>query len=150
VSPHYVEDVRPLKTTARCHLTPRGIVIDVRVAGFRPKLLAIEIAFSEVDELRRLSYIEAASDPHLGPNTNDLRDVLRGRIARPTVLHEVHSLGTTLLVRGRNLFYLITVDRDGVDEVMSAYAAFTARAPYPQHGAAVPPSPSRRSDASAR
>ncbi len=120
-------------------MTPRGVAIDLRVQGFRPRLVLIEIPFEDIDELRIFTYIEAASFANLGPNTNDVDRVLKGRIARPTLLHLVHSFGTTLRIRGRELFYLITVDRAGVYDVLDAWAAFKSREPLPPRAAAALP-----------
>lgn len=128
-------------------MTPRGIAIDLRVAGFRTRLVVIELPFGDIDELCVFTYVEAASFPNLGPNESDVNEVLKGRIARPTRLHLVHSLGTTLLIRGRDVFYLITVDRAGACEAIAAFAAAKAREPQPQRDAAAPPSPSRKSAA---
>jgi hypothetical protein len=123
------------------------MAIDLRVTGFRTHLVVFEISFDDIDELRVFTYIEAASFTNLGPNENDVSDVLRGRILRPTRLHLVHSLGTTLLIRGRDLFYLLTVEREGVYDVIEAYAAAKSRVLHPPRGAAAPPSPSRKSAA---
>lgn len=78
--------VKALKPTAICRLTPRGIAIDLRVGHFRPRLVVIDIPFDEIDELAKVTYVEAACNPQIGPNENDVRDCVRGRIPRPTML----------------------------------------------------------------
>lgn len=108
-----------------CQLTPDGIVLDLKL---HKRSYAVRIAFAEIEELRALTDDEA-EDMNVSldmRHKRDLFDYLRGKIVRPSVYQAVHRNGRTLLIRGRNLVYLMTVDPEGLDEVFNAYAAYRA------------------------
>lgn len=142
-----------------CRVVPGGITIDLKMGNTQHKQYSVQIPFAEIDELQAMTFFEAqayekynigANVPMALQQAKDLYLYMKGAIPRPTVYLNAQSGGPTLLIRGRNVFYLITVNPNGVDEVMAAWIAFKSRAPLPPRGAAAPPSPSPISGASAR
>lgn len=137
----------------RLELTADGIGIELK------RHRDIVIPFADVDELKIVTRDQAQPyagfqvGPHVTLAMQQARELaafLRGHIERPTVLHQIEGSGTSLLMRGRHLLYLIAIDAEDADAVMNAYAAFRVRAPRPLRGAAAPPSPFARSGVSGR
>lgn len=92
----------------------------------------VKIGFDELDELRAFSYVEAQSfvqyeigaDLQLALNQGkDLYRYLNGELERPTTYGHWGSLGTTLLLRGPNLCYLISVSNKDVNDLVAAFNA---------------------------
>lgn len=131
----YVDCMR-VSGTPRCRVTSTGIIIDLRVVRLFARPVSIDISFVEIDELRRMTYIEAASDRAIGAN------VCKGSVVRPSLLQFIYSTGATLQMRGRDFSYVITLLRDEAEAVVSAYAWFKSREPQLPRDAAAPPSPS--------
>ena len=103
----------------------------------------VKIGFDELDEVRAFSYVEAQSfvQYELGPDLQlalkqgkDLYRYLNGELDRPSVYGHWGALGTTLLLRGPNLCYLISVSNDNVNELVAVFNIFKQRAPVGQPG----------------
>lgn len=93
----------------------------------------VKIDFNEIDEIRVFSWVEATAflKYTIGPNiellvrqTKDLHRYAKGEIARPSVyIVQFVSIGNTVLLKGPNLFYFITFDKDPSD-LVNAYNLF--------------------------
>ncbi len=98
----------------------------------------VRIGFDELSEMRAFTYVEAESflryevglDLQLGlKQGKDLYRYLNGQLDRPSVYGHWGSVGTTLLLRGSNLCYLISVSNDNVNELLDAFHAYKQPAP---------------------
>ncbi len=98
----------------------------------------VKIGFDELDEIRAFSYVEAQSyvqyeiglDFQLAlKQGKDMYHYLNGELERPSVYGHWGSLGTTLLLRGPNLCYLISVSNANMNELLAAFNAY--RQPVP-------------------
>lgn len=112
------------------------VVIDLAIVGLgrsarRPYI--VTLPFSELEEIRELSYLEAQSflKYKIGPDitiaaqaAKDLYDYFRGNIERPNVYVFVQSVGKTLLLRGPHIFYLITVRKDDCSDLIQAFQEY--------------------------
>jgi hypothetical protein len=120
------------KGQARYALVKGGLEIDLGAPkpGGRPAKFCID--FDELDEVRRFSYLEAKAfmEDTVGPNvklaarqTRDLYRYYRDEIPRPTVytLTGTNSVGTNVLLRGPELFYLLSFDADDVSDLLHAF-----------------------------
>ena len=98
----------------------------------------VEIGFAELDEIRAFSYVEAQSfmryevgfDPRLGMKQGkDLWNYLNGELDRPSVYSHWGSVGTTILLRGPIVCYLVSVTNDNANELIAAFNAFKKSPP---------------------
>jgi len=112
-----------------------GILLDLawRTVGHPDKKRIVSIGFSEIEEMRALTFAEAQAFQtySVGPDfklamqqTKGMYDYLKGTIPRPTVLDLVSSNGLTLFLKGPSLFYLLTVGKTDVSDLLNAYASF--------------------------
>jgi hypothetical protein len=102
--------------------------------GIASEPCIVTIRFDELDEIRAFSYVEAQSfvQYELGPDlqlglkgSTELYRYLNGEIERPSVYgYYWGSLGTVLLLRGPQLFYLISVANADVNELVAAFNAY--------------------------
>lgn len=121
-------------------ITPDGVAIDLNIhqIGSRSKRFVVNIGFADLDEVRAFSYAEAEAfqEYQIGPDlelwtrqTKDLFQYLKGAISRPTVygLGEHPTGGTTILLRGPELFYFLTCNSADGSDLVTAYKAFKRR-----------------------
>jgi hypothetical protein len=121
-------------------LTPNGLSVDlnIRQIGDQSKRFVVNIGFAELDEVRAFSYAEAEAFQRyqIGPNiellarqTKDLYQYMKGTISRPTVygLNMLSTSGTTMLLRGPELFYFVSFNTAGGSDLVGAYKAFKQR-----------------------
>jgi hypothetical protein len=93
----------------------------------------VKIGFDELDEIRAFSYVEAqlfmnyevGLDVRLGMQQGkDLWNYLNGELDRPAVYSHWGSVGTTILLRGPIVCYLVSVTNDNANELIAAFNAF--------------------------
>jgi len=118
-------------------LTQDGVAIDlsIRAIGNASRRFVVKIGFAELDEVKAFTFAEAQTYERyeIGPNiellarqTKDLYQYMKGAIPRPTVygLNMRSSSGTTILLRGPEIFYFITVNSPDGRDLLRAYRAF--------------------------
>jgi hypothetical protein len=125
--------------TSTYTITPtRDAMTISNIAGMKRGQAPITIQFADIGEMRILTPIEAVSflEYEVGPNlelakrqTRDLYDFAKGKIPRPSVytIGAQNTIGHTLLLRGRELFYMVNfANQDGAD-LLAAYNAYKQR-----------------------
>jgi hypothetical protein len=132
---------------ASYHVSDDTIILDLNrkralPPGKRPFIgLASEpsivtIRFAELDEARAFTYVEAQAyvQYQLGPDLKialesvaELYRYLNGEIERPSVYGQWGSMGSVLLLRGPELFYLISVANKDVNDLAAAFIAYRTR-----------------------
>jgi hypothetical protein len=123
------------KLQARCWLVQGGGEIDVAVRGpASGELGRFRISFDELSEIRCLTYVEAqiffrysiAPGMRLAVRqARDLERFHRGEIARPRVYapNDFTAAGTSLLLRGDDLLYLLNLEADEAEHLVGAFHA---------------------------
>ena len=111
-------------------LLHNGLVINPKIGG--KKDLRFKIDFAEIDEMREMNFQEAELYyENLGPNIKLAWEEIKGLYSmgkenkRPKIYIQNQSFGKTILMRGKNFLYLITLSNDTSD-LMTAYKNFKA------------------------
>jgi hypothetical protein len=129
---------------SKCRLTDDGVEIDLNflleVGATGPRRFTVR--FDELEEVRIFTHIEAVA--HLwyavGPNVplgiRELREMYlwrRGKIPRPTVCFStaLGLLGKIILLRGPELFYLISFHAQDAGGLVEAFRRARPGAPLP-------------------
>lgn len=93
----------------------------------------VYIRFDEIDDLKVLTYTEAEAylkynvGPDIDLSMRQIRDTaayLKGEIARPSVYTFGGAKSDCVLIRGPELFYMISFDADDVSDLIEAYGSF--------------------------
>lgn len=110
-----------------------AVTIDLAIKqiGGPDKKFMLTIPFKDLDEIRVLSFPEAqmyfsnmGSDvPFAVASITDLFTYLQGKRERPRAYEHIQSTGTTILLHGSELLYLITFPTDGRD-LLTAFDAY--------------------------
>lgn len=112
-----------------------GIRLDLKIINLanRGKKYIVKIFFKELTEIKKLSYIEAQSllQYQIGPDLNlktasvkDQYEYLKNIIPKPRYYFYGPSSGVkTLLLRGNNIFYLISVGNQDTDILIKNFQA---------------------------
>jgi membrane protein implicated in regulation of membrane protease activity len=118
-------------------LTQDGIIIKLvkMMDKNEPEPKPVFLRFDEIDELKVFTYREAEAylkyqvGPDIRKGVNQTKDFIRyvkGEITRPSV-YTLSSYGTStdkrVLIKGKDLFYLITFDKDDISDLLEAYEA---------------------------
>lgn len=103
----------------------------------RTKKYIVKINFNELDEINELSYVEAKSliEYKVGPNltlqTASVKDrykYLKNDIKRPDhYIFGPASNAKNLVLKGKNIFYLITVKNDNNTELLNKFNKYKKR-----------------------
>ena len=121
------------KGLATYRLVDGGVEIDLGTRKGRSREPArVRLRFDELEEIRRFTFVEAQTflKYTVGPNvelfarqTQDLYRYYRGEIPRPRVytLTAANSVGTNVLLRGGDLFYLLSFEADDVSDLIEAF-----------------------------
>lgn len=115
-----------------------NIVINLNVMQLfnSNKQYIIRISFDELDEVRILTWAEAdtLSKYQLAPDlplaiaaTKELYQYFSGKIERPDHFVQLSINGNSLLLRGPNMFYLITVANPDSTDLISKFTSYKAR-----------------------
>jgi len=126
-----------LKQLPTYSLEPDGIMIDFRVKTLGPparRSWIAKICFEELDQVRVFNSFQEANmfmRNSVGPDlklvlkqTTGLYHYARGEIARPSVYSRFGSLGTTILLRGKDLFYMISFENKDASDLVRAFEEF--------------------------
>ena len=98
-----------------------------------PELQPIHIRFEEIDELQVMTYTESEAflKYNIGPDfqlskrqIEDTAAYLKGKIQRPSVYTYGGAKNDCVLIRGPELFYMISFDTDNVSDLTQAYQSF--------------------------
>lgn len=112
-----------------------GISLDLKIInlGDRNKKYVVKIFFKELTEIKELSYIEtqALIEYKIGPDlglvaasAKDQYDYLKNTIPKPRYYIYGPSSGVkTLLLRGDDIFYLISVGNQDTDKLIAGFHA---------------------------
>jgi hypothetical protein len=97
------------------------------------ELQPVHIRFDEIDELQVMTYTESEAflKYNIGPDfqlskrqLEDTAAYLRGKIPRPSVYTYGGAKNDCVLIRGKELFYMISFDADSVSDLTEAYRSF--------------------------
>lgn len=116
-------------------LVEDGVVIELFPSAHKkhPDLQPVYIRFAEVDELQVMTYTESEAflKYNIGPDfelskrkIGDTVAYLKGEIARPSVYTSGGAQNDCVLIRGAELFYMISFDTDDVSDLIDAYRSF--------------------------
>jgi hypothetical protein len=119
-------------------LTQDGVIIKLVTMWNKkhPDPIPVHIRFDEIDDLQVLTYLEADSflQYNIGPDLNlglqqtkDLAKYVKGEISRPGVyaFGGAGSSGSNrVLIRGPQLFYMLTFDNDDGSNLVRAYRSY--------------------------
>ena len=123
-------------------LDPEGILVDFRVRTIgrtpegAPRKWLAKIGYDELDEVRVFNSFQEANMfmEGVGPDirlairqTADLYRYARGEIPRPSFYGRFGSIGTTILLRGRNLFYIVSFENKDASDLVHAFKEFKKR-----------------------
>jgi len=95
----------------------------------------VQIRFKEIDDLQVLTYVEAEAflRYNIGPNLNigvqqakDYAQYVKGKIRRPNVytFGAAANNDMNVVIRGPELFYMLTFDTNDVSDLVEAYRAY--------------------------
>lgn len=135
---------KPFGKLARKGLTKYNVVrggVEIDLGVRMPKSgkpARFKINFSELKEVRSMTYIEAEKflQYTVGSNlklsarqTSDLYKYYREEIPRPRVytLAAPNTVGITVLLRGGDLFYLFCFDTDDASDLINAFESYRKR-----------------------
>jgi hypothetical protein len=125
-------------------LTDKGLTIDLKIKNLKdPSKSLVTIGFSDIDEIRTFSFVEAQTflKYEVGPNleivirqTKDLHDYVKGKIDRPSVyaFTAIQSVGKIVLLKGPDLFYFLAFDTEDVSDLINAFNSFKASRGHPR------------------
>lgn len=118
-----------------------GIIIDLVVKGRLPNKddsIKVKILFNELTEVKELTIWEAGAlmDYQIGPNitlayemAKGLKDCLSNKIARPPYFIWLGQSLNYLLLKGSNIFYVISVRNKDNLELFNAFNNFISLSP---------------------
>jgi hypothetical protein len=138
---------------AKYKLIEDGVEIDLNFAlqiG-KPGPSRFCVRFDELEEVRNLTYVEAVAymEYTVGPNVElslrekrELYEWRTGKIPRPTVyiLNSTSGLGKKVLLRGPDLFYLISFHAEDVGDLLKAFQRSKLSSIRAAYGSAALPS----------
>jgi hypothetical protein len=125
-------------------LTDKGLTIHLKIKNLKdPSKSLVTIGFSDIDEIRTFSFVEAQTflKYEVGPNleivirqTKDLHDYVKGKIDRPSVyaFTAIQSVGKIVLLKGPDLFYFLAFDTEDVSDLINAFNSFKASRGHPR------------------
>lgn len=116
-------------------LTEDGVIIKLVTMMNKkyPDPPTVYIGFNEIDDLQifTLAEAEAFLKYNIGPDfqlgirqTQDYAAYIKGSISRPSVYAFGGAQENCVLIRGHELFYLITFENDDVSDLVHAYQTF--------------------------
>ena len=124
------------KTLPTYKISPEGFVIMFKIhqLGGEPRDYTASIRFDELDELRQFnSYYEAKAflDYSVGPDLKlqfnesvDLYRWAKGTISRPRVYILLDGRRKAVLIKGSNIFYLLSFEEVDVSDLITAFQSF--------------------------
>lgn len=113
-------------------LKNRQIALDLKVKNIhQPENRSlITITFDELEEIKILSYLEARTllNYQIGPDmflatqsVKDLYKYLKNEIPKPRYYSKISSMGSVLLLKGPELFYLLSVSNQDHQALLKAF-----------------------------
>ena len=135
LSPRLSSAGKSLPGQAFYELTPDGFDLHLGIVSLNgPKIPPVHFSFTEITELRVVSFREAKE--YLESQTGmtlkerlvaqknavtDLYKFLKGQISRPRFYQRIQSLGRTLIIRGADFIYLVSVKNDDCNDLLNAF-----------------------------
>lgn len=122
-------------TTMSYTFDATSLTLDLRVADLSKsgKFEPIRIGFNELDAIEAMEWPQAQQYRRNSMGANvvtgwkafvDFNRYLGGDLKRPAVWENIASDGTTLLLRGPALLYLVTVSNEDIDALIRAFHQF--------------------------